>query len=277
MCCTESPSRADTLYMKLDNHNDAVRASFTTQARGFVDPQLTLSSQQYIQWILNALPLDKGMTAVDIACGTGIMARSIAPFVKEVIGLDITAAMLAEARPLAAADGMTNIRFLECTIESVDTASISCDLAITRFSLHHFVTPAVIVEKMASAVRRQGHVAIIDLLSPADPHLADLYNHYERLRDPSHTRALTFDELQTVVVSAGLHAIHTDTVGVEVNVGRWLRLTKAPEAVATQITSDLEKDIADGSRTGMWPFRNGDCELMFRQRWGLVVAQNSME
>ncbi len=258
--------------MKNDNHNDAVRSSFTMQAQGFADARLTLSNQQYIQWIMKALPLRQDMTVVDFACGTGIMGRAIAPFVKEVIGMDITAAMLAEARAHAAADGTTNIQFRECAIESLDEVSVRCDLAITRFALHHFVTPAVLVGKMAKAVIAPGHVAIVDLLSPTDPDLAELYNHYERLRDPSHTRALTFIELQSAVAEAGLEVIHTDSIEVEVNFERWLRLTKTPEAVANRIVSDLVNDISGGTSTGMVPFRNADGGLMFHQEWGLVVG-----
>ena len=83
---------------------------------------------------------------------------------------------------------------------------------------------------------------------------------------------MTFDELKSVVVSAGLAVVHTDAIEVEVNVERWLGLTKTPEVFASRITSDLEKDIAGGAPSGMSPFRNGHGELMFRQRWGLVVA-----
>ena len=221
---------------------------------------------------MKALPLTQDMTVVDFACGTGIVGRAIAPFVKEVIGVDVTAAMLAEARAHASADGITNIQFRECAIEFLDEMSISCDLAITRFSIHHFVTPAVLVGNMAKTIRAPGHVAIIDLLSPTDPDLAKSYNHYERLRDPSHTRALTFIELQSAVAEAGLEVIHTDSIEVEVTVERWLRLTKTPEAVASRIVSDLVNDISGGTPTGMVPFRNADGELMFHQEWGLVVG-----
>jgi ubiquinone/menaquinone biosynthesis C-methylase UbiE len=258
--------------MKPDTHNDTIRSSFSTQAQNFADSQLTLSNQQYIQWILNSLPMNQEKTTVDFACGTGIMARSIAPFVKEVIGLDVTEAMVAEARALATVDGLTNINFRECAIESFDEASVSCDLAITRFSLHHFVAPAALVAKMARVVRRQGHVAIIDLLSPVDSQLGASYNLYERLRDPSHIRALTFDELRSVVGNEGLDVIHTDAIEVDVNVECWLGLTKTPEAVGMRIVSDLAKDIAGGGPTGMSPFRSVNGELMFRQNWGLVVA-----
>ena len=128
------------------------------------------------------------------------------------------------------------------------------------------------VSNMAKTIRAPGHVAIIDLLSPTDPDLAKSYNHYERLRDPSHTRALTFIELQSAVAEAGLEVMHTDSIEVEVNVEHWLRLTKTPEPVASQIVSDLVNDISGGTPTCMVPFRNADGELMFHQEWGLVVG-----
>ena len=48
-----------------------------------------------------------------------------------------------------------------------------------------------------------GRVALIDMVSPDDPAVALTYNHLERLRDPSHVRALTADELQGLVREVG--------------------------------------------------------------------------
>src|SRR5581483_8500420 len=207
-------------------HNETVKSSFTQQARNFSDAKLTLSSEQYIRWIIEKLPLDGTMTVIDFACGTGILSRAIAPLVKEVIGLDLTAAMLEEARTFAAAGNLPNVRFIECAVESLDETAFACDLAVTRFSLHHFIQPAAVVKKMASVVKSQGHVAIVDLLSPMDAELSNRYNDYERLRDPSHIRALTCEEIQTIVRGMSLTLIHSESIEVEVNVQHWLHLTK---------------------------------------------------
>src|SRR5262249_43374296 len=146
----------------------------------------------------------------------------------------------------------------------------------TRLSLHHFIAPAVPVREMASAVRPGGHIAVIDLLSPVEPGLADRYNHYERLRDPSHTRALTFGELQSVVTQQGLDVIHTDAIEVEVNVERWLALTKTPKSVGSQIVSQLEEEVAHNKLvTGLFPFIRSDGQLMFKQNWVMVLAIKS--
>jgi predicted TPR repeat methyltransferase len=82
-------------------HKDTIRSLLAKQAQKFGNPQLTLSNQQYIGCILDATPLSREQIVVDFACGTGIMARAIAPFVKRVIGVDLSSAMLAEAQLLA--------------------------------------------------------------------------------------------------------------------------------------------------------------------------------
>lgn len=258
--------------MEPNGHRELVRSSFAQQAQSFDDRQLTLSNDQYIHWILRRIPLDPTKTALDFACGTGIMARAIAPRVQHVIAVDLSAEMIARGRLLADAAGLTNIEFRECSADAIDVAAESCDLAITRLSLHHFSVPAVPIRTMAEAVTRGGHVAVVDLLSPPDPGLAERYNHYECLRDPSHTRALTSDELVSLVRQSGLDVVETDTLGVEVNVDRWLRLTNTPEPVAGQIIRDLEQEVAQGPATGLFPFAGPDGRLMFRQTWGFLLA-----
>ena len=46
---------------------------------------------------------------------------------------------------------------------------------------------------MARVTAAGGTVAVEDMVASELPNRADYWNHFERLRDPSHTRALTFD------------------------------------------------------------------------------------
>jgi ubiquinone/menaquinone biosynthesis C-methylase UbiE len=262
--------------MQSNNHNQKVQHSFDGQAKKFNDARLTLANERYVQWILDSLPLSPTKKVIDIACGTGIMARAVAPHVAHVTAIDLTTSMLNEARALAQAQKLNNIQFEESSAEDTRFANNIFDLAITRFSVHHFQNPVVQLTEMARIVKLKGHVAVVDLMAPTDPHLAASYNRYEHLRDPSHTRALTFDQLQASVRDAGLNVIHTDVLGVEVNVERWLNLTQTPEAVANLIVRDLEREISGQcSNSGFFPFRGTDGALLFKQNWVMVFAIKS--
>jgi hypothetical protein len=97
------------------------------------------------------------------------------------------------------------------------------------------------------------------------------YNQLERLRDPSHVRALTADELQGLVREVGLHIAHTAPRDVEVHLNRWLDLTHATTAARETIREALTQDLQGLKTTGMRPYKR-DRELLFLQSWLIVVG-----
>jgi hypothetical protein len=60
---------------------------------------------------------------------------------------------------------------------------------------------------------------------------------------------------------------------VQVNVARWLDLTKPTAATAERIVSDMEAEIEGcGPATGLSPSRDSSGELVFRQQWLMIVS-----
>jgi SAM-dependent methyltransferase len=145
------------------------------------------------------------------------------------------------------------------------------DLVVTRFSLHHFADPRGPVREMVRVCRRGGKVAVIDLVSPDDPAVAVTYNHLERLRDPSHVRALTADELQRLMRGVGLDVAPVDARDVEVDPERWLDLTHATPPARTTIREALTHDLQGLKTTGMRPYMR-DNGLKFLHAWLMVVG-----
>jgi ubiquinone/menaquinone biosynthesis C-methylase UbiE len=257
----------------MSNHKDEVKASFTKQAPRFSSPLLSLSNQQYIQWIVERLRLDKQMRVLDVACGTGIISRALAPFVQSMTGIDVTSAMLTEARLIAENEGLRNLEFRECPAENIAFPSQTFDLCITRFSLHHFEVPIIQMREMARVTKPAGSVVVIDLVSPSDAVLASLYNNYERLRDPSHTVALSGQQLKDLVLAVGITIQQLEKIQVSVNVERWLDLTATPLGTRERIIADLEGELAGRSpATGLSPSRDSNGSLNFRQEWALIVG-----
>jgi hypothetical protein len=114
-------------------------------------------------------------------------------------------------------------------------------------------------------------VAVIDLVSPADPAVAITYNHLERLRDPSHLRALTADALQRLMRETGLELVHTASRDVEVHLDRWLDLTDAASEARQTIRTALTQDLEGTQTTGMRPYFR-DEELKFLHTWLVVIG-----
>jgi hypothetical protein len=57
---------------------------------------------------------------------------------------------------------------------------------------------------MARICARGGRILVVDAYAPEDPAQAAEYNRIERLRDPSHARALSLSELTTLFGRCGL-------------------------------------------------------------------------
>jgi len=251
--------------------HDVVRREFGQQAAHFGEQGLTLSNQDYLQWIVEQLDLRPHFEVLDVAAGTGHLSRAIAPYVKCVVALDLTPEMLAQGRYEAEQQGLTNLVFEQGEAEHLSYAHDRFDLVVTRFSLHHFADPHKPLQEMVRVCRRGGRVAVIDLVSRDDAAVAITYNHLERLRDPSHLRALTADELQRLMRQMGLDLVHTTSRDVEVHLERWLDLTAAAPEARQTIRTALTQDLEGMQTTGMRPyFRDG--ELKFLHAWLVVIG-----
>lgn len=254
-----------------ETQHDVVRREFGQQAAGFGEQGLTLSNQEYLQWMVDQLDLQPHFEVLDVAAGTGHLSRAIALHAKRVVALDLTPEMLAQGQREATEQGLTNVVFEQGEAETLPYPSAAFDLVVTRFSLHHFADPRGPIQEMVRVCRHGGKVAIIDMVSPIDPAVAVTYNRLERLRDPSHTRALTADELQQLVQGAGLTIVHTAPRDVEVHLDRWLDLTHAAPEARQAIRAELTQDLQGVKTTGMRPYIR-DQELKFLHAWLIIVG-----
>ena len=257
-----------------ESQHEVVRREFGQQAARFGDPRLTLSNQAYLQWMVEQLNLQPHFEVLDVAAGTGHLSRAIAPHVRRVVALDLTPEMLAQGQREAEQQGLTNVVFEPGEAEHLPYANEAFDLVVTRFSLHHFTDARGPVQEMVRVCRRGGMVGVIDMVSADDPAVAATHNRLERLRDPSHVRALTADELQRLMRDLGLDVVHTDRRDVEVNLDRWLAFTAAAPAARETIRTALNQDLQGLATTGMRPYLR-DQQLEFRHAWFIVVGVKS--
>lgn len=254
-----------------ETQHEVIRREFGKQAAHFGEPGLTLSNQEYLQWMVDQLDLQPHFEVLDVAAGTGHLSRAIAPHIKRVVALDLTDEMLAQGRREAMQQGLANVVFEQGEAERLPYPSAAFDLVVTRFSLHHFADVRGPVQEMARVCRPEGRVAVIDLVSPADPAVAQTYNHLERLRDPSHLRALTVHELQQRMQEAGLTIVHTAPRDVEVTLERWLEMTQAAPEARQTIRTALMEDVQGIRTTGMRPYMRGQ-DVKFLHAWLIIVG-----
>ena len=111
--------------------------------------------------------LREGERVVDVGCGAGIdsliAARMVGP-AGEVVGVDMTPAMLERARRGARAGGFTNVRFEEGLAESLPVPDGWADMVISNGVLNLFPDKLAGLREMARVLRPGGRLQIGDIL-----------------------------------------------------------------------------------------------------------------
>jgi SAM-dependent methyltransferase len=217
--------------------------------------------------LLEWLAVRPGRRAVDVGTGTGHTALALAAAGAEVVGVDPTPAMLAEAQRLAAQKGLAaRVRFVVGEAERLPVADGWADLATCRRAAHHFRDVGQALREIARVLRPGGRLGVSDMCP--EPALEATVNRLERLRDPTHRRALTDGEWRAAVEGAGLQVLAAEVSTEETTFAAWLApvSTDGPEAVAIRQALEglapQQRDAITGGVPGSW-----------RKRRLLLVAQ----
>ena len=113
--------------------------------------------------LLERLGLRAGETLLDVACGTGIVARLAAPLLGpggRVIGRDINEAMIARARSHALPRNSASVMFGVSPAAALDLADTSVDAVTCQQGLQFFPEPAAALSEMRRCLRPNGRAAI---------------------------------------------------------------------------------------------------------------------
>jgi len=185
-------------------HAQLIVDQFTRQAIPFSSAK-PIADQQALQLLLDISDAQPDDTVLDVACGGGNVGCAFAARVRHVTGIDMTPAMLARARSMAKEKGLGNVTWDLGQASTLPYDAGRFSLVVTRFSFHHFIEPLRVLREMVRVCAPGGRVLVADTHSSDDPGKADAFNRMERLRDPSHVRALPVAELKALFPAAGLN------------------------------------------------------------------------
>lgn len=250
-------------------HKRTVRRAFTKQADAYA-VATTVTDPERIARLVETTEVDSGDRVLEVATGPGHVAFGFVDHCEEVIGLDLTKAPLEIAQEKKRNRETENIGFIIGDAENIPSPDNSFDVVVCRLTLHHLEDPDHVVQEMARVCRPNGTVAVGDLVVSEHSDRAEYQNEFERLRDPSHVRALPISELIQVLTEQGIEIDHLETVIVEQNVENWLSNAGTPEAQATETREMIRKD-AEEDLSGTRPFSRND-ELYFSQLNAIVTG-----
>lgn len=248
-------------------HNEAIRQEFEKQAASFSDARYTYQ----LDWMIKELDPQPDDAVLDIAAGTGHIARPLAAKTRYVVALDLTPEMLRRGKAEADAASIHNILFELGDAAHLPYLDASFDLVTSRFAVHHFEDPQLQLVEMVRVCRPGGRVGIIDMVVTSEPAIAQEHNRLERLRDQTHTEALSFEGLTSLLGQLGAPVARHATLDAELSVNSWLASSQTPAERAEQVRSALQAEIDGGPVTGMRPFLR-DGKLRFTHTWAVVVG-----
>jgi ubiquinone/menaquinone biosynthesis C-methylase UbiE len=184
--------------------NAAIRDQFSRQAESYAKLTSTGKSPLLAPLLDTVRPTGTDRL-LDVGCGPGRMTLMLAPLVKEAIGIDLTPEMLTQARAAQAAQGVTNVRWQQGDVLPLPFGDGSFSIVTTQATFHHFADPAAVLAEMARVCAPGGRIVVNDMTF--DPAKAQAFDRMERLRDPSHLRVLSPDELRGLGRAAGLEEL----------------------------------------------------------------------
>jgi ubiquinone/menaquinone biosynthesis C-methylase UbiE len=255
----------------MKSHQEIIIDQFTRQAIPFTQVPAH-SNEESLRLLIQVAGLFHEDDVLDVACGSGIVACAFAPLANHVTGIDITPAMLEQAQSMAKQRGLSNLTWQQGDIESLPFADARFSLVLSRYAFHHFLNPKVVLEEMIRVCRPGGRILIADVALP--PEKVEAYNALEKLRDPSHTRALTLEEFQSLFSQTNLQNVRLNFYKVEMSVEQQLAAS-FPNPGDIDRIRQLVRDDLEVNHLGINAHLRDD-EIWYEVPISVIVAEKLM-
>lgn len=137
---------------------DLTIADLTAAARAYEARLVPAIFDSWTDALCDAARIEAGGRVLDVACGTGVLARRAAGRTgtpETVVGLDINPGMLA-----VAGDRAPSIRWQQGQAEALDFADASFDAVVSQFGLMFFTDRVAALREMARVLAPGGRLAV---------------------------------------------------------------------------------------------------------------------
>jgi 2-polyprenyl-3-methyl-5-hydroxy-6-metoxy-1,4-benzoquinol methylase len=142
----------------MQQSTSTIQADFDRLAHLTADQQWNHNSH-YDGYLLKHVPTPC-REALDIGCGTGAFARSLAERSDHVLGIDLSPEMVRVAT--SRSEGYSNIEYRVADVMEVDLPGEQYDCIASIATLHHMPMDAIL-RKMKAALRPGGTLLVLDL------------------------------------------------------------------------------------------------------------------
>jgi len=216
----------------MQDHERNLAAAFDGQAAQFERAPVQ-SNPAALARLIEMASLPAGGRVLDAGCGPGLVSEALLEAGHQVLGVDLSAEMIARARRRCARFG-ARASFEQKSLFDASLAG-PFDGAMSRFVLHHTPDPAAFLRRQVDLLRPGGVVAACDHTTDPDSVRADWHQRIERGRDRTHTRNLTPGQLLDLMAGAGLTDLRLAEESYGLDFDEWFdRGTPAEEKSAVR-------------------------------------------
>ena len=247
---------------------------FTAQVERFVTSP-HVNEPRPVRRFLAAVAPRGDERALDVACGPGLLAKAFAPHVREFVGVDLTPAMVEKATAIAREAGLSNVRFDVADALRLPFEANALDLVLSRLALHHMLDPGAAVREMARVLRPGGRLGVFDMTTSEITGESAYHNVVERLRDPSHARALPLSEIVQMLGLAGLQFDTVETIDYDLDLEDWIARAEQSADDAKQARQLIADAIGTRKFGGKKVWRDEGGKVWFSVRWAILVVTKS--
>ena len=256
--------------MKSANQTE-IKKAFTKQAAGFESSKMNFSNKEYLEYAVSKIQPKKTDSILEIAAGTCICGRALAPYVKKATCLDMTPAMLLTGEENAKKEDLNNIDFVLGDAAELPFSDSVFDIVLSRLAFHHFPDTQTPFAESVRVLRSGGKLVLIDMEAAAEP-LRSTRDETEKMRDPSHVRNLSREEMLALFCKNGLTVSFCEAIKMPMNLKNWLDHTATPPEVQKEIVRRMLEEIGSGKKTGFAPY-TVNSEIFFDQKWVLIIGE----
>jgi len=253
-------------------HKETVQKQFTRTADAFAKFAVRDSPEVLAEKVEFAKPQAHELV-LDVACGPGAFVLAVAPRVTFAAGIDLTPEMLRRARQFQAERQILNAVFTCADADHIPFPDACFDLVTCQHAFHHITRPELVLTEMIRVTKPEGRLLILDPLAPESDSKFELFNHIERLRDPSHTSSLRLTTFLSMFEEHGLEVFRQSLRRRQRSFNQWMRRAGLePRQKRYAETRRQMEESMPGDKAGFSARADGD-DIQIIHNEGMFLAR----
>jgi len=207
-----------------------------------------IPGEKDLQALIKLAAPGRDARVLDVATGAGAVACAFAPRVGQVVGIDISPAMLERAEQLRLSKSCENVQFRWANAVTLPFSSQDFDLLTCRDLLSYVTDPHAVLAEFHRVLKPGGALLLDEIVGSDDPVKRATQEAIEIRRNPSFLNTFSSQEIEGFVRAAGFRVARLERYELPRRLDEWLAYAAADAAIGaavrTMVEAGLETDAA---------------------------------